>query len=158
MTCTTRDRPGIFGKPSCRLPIWVLERADVAVAQRVEDVLDLLAGGRDRADVAASASRDPVAQGTDPGMCADAFDRLHRGPPDQPGTLLGDPPPAHVRVGLVVLGSQPGPARQLGSAAEPGHLADLGEEHRTQDRPDAGDLLDRDIARVGAQPVIEPGW
>ena len=60
MTCTTRDRPEIFGSRSCRLPSWMLQRADVAVAQRVEDVLDLLPGSRDRADVAAPASRDPV--------------------------------------------------------------------------------------------------
>ncbi len=51
---------GTFGSRSCRLPSWVLERADVAVAQRIEDVLDLLAGGRDRADVAAPAVGDPV--------------------------------------------------------------------------------------------------
>ncbi len=60
MTCTTRDRPEVLDSASCRVSSRVLERADVAVAQRVEDVLDLLAGGRDRADVAAPALSDPV--------------------------------------------------------------------------------------------------
>ena len=44
---------------SCHLPGRV-QGADVAVAQRVEDVLDLLAGRGDRADVSAPALSDPV--------------------------------------------------------------------------------------------------
>ena len=39
--------------------------------------------------------------------------RLDRGPADQPGALLGDPPAVHGGVGLVVLRGQPGPGGQL---------------------------------------------
>ena len=99
------------------------ERADVAVTQRVEDVFDLLPGGRDRADIAAPALSDPVPNGTDPGMGADTLDRFHRRPADQPRSLLGDRAAAHVGVGLVVLGGEPGPARQLRRVVEPGDVA-----------------------------------
>jgi hypothetical protein len=60
----------------------------VPVAQRVVDVLDLPAGGRDAADVPAAALGDPLPQRTDVGVRAEVFDRLDRGPPDQPGALL----------------------------------------------------------------------
>ena len=52
----------------------------------------------------------------DRGVGADLLDRLHRGPPDQPGALLGDPAAVHVGVGLVMLRRQPGPAGQLRGA------------------------------------------
>jgi hypothetical protein len=35
---------------------------------------------------------------------------------------------------------------------EAGDVADLGDEHRPEQRPDTGDLLDRPVALVGAQP------
>jgi hypothetical protein len=57
-----------------------------------------------------------------------------------------------VGVGFVVLGRQPGPRRELGGLGEPGDIADLGDEHRAQDRPDPGQLLHRDIAGIGDQP------
>jgi len=62
------------------------------------------------------------------GVRPDHLDRLDRGPAHQPGALLGDPAAVHVGVGLVMLGSQPGPAGQLRRRREPGHLADLGDD------------------------------
>ena len=64
MTCTTRaDRFGVVahavGLTAARLRV---QGADVVVAQRVEDVLELAAGGGDDADVAAAAGGDPVAE------------------------------------------------------------------------------------------------
>ena len=60
------------------------------------------------------------------------------GPPHQSGPQLGDPATVHVGVGLVMLGCQTGPARQLRRVPEPGHLTDLDEEHRSQDRATPG--------------------
>jgi hypothetical protein len=53
----------------------------------------------------------------------------------------------------MMLGRQPGPAPQLRGGTEPADVADLGEEHRRQDRPDAGQLLQRDVAGIGDQPA-----
>ena len=72
---------------SCRLPGWVLQGADVAVAQRVEDVLDLLPGRGDRADVGAAPVGDPVPERADPGVRADQL-----GPtPPRPSGPAGSP-------------------------------------------------------------------
>jgi hypothetical protein len=65
---------------------------------------------------------------------------------------LGDPSAVHGGVGLVVFRGQPGPRRQLRRPVEPADVADLGDEHRGQHRPDPGKGLDRDVAGVGAQP------
>ncbi len=83
------------------------------------------------------------------------LDRLHRGPADQPGALLGDPAPAHLGVGLVVLGGHPGPAAQLLGGAEAVHVADLGDEHRAEDRADPRDLSAPRIAGVADQPSTD---
>jgi hypothetical protein len=41
---------------------------------------------------------------------------------------------------------------------EAGDVADLGHEQRVQDRPDAGDLLDRDITGIAGQTAPDdPG-
>jgi hypothetical protein len=41
---------------------------------------------------------------------------------------------------------------------EPGHLADLGDEHRGQHRPDPWDRLDRPVPRIRGQPALrQPG-
>ena len=122
------------------------------VAQGVEDEFELPAGGRDHPDVAAPTVPDPV---PDPAHHAGLGQDLHgldRGPADQPGTLLGDPPAVHVLVGLVVLGRQPGPAGQLLGPREPVHVTDLGHEHRPQDRADTGDGLHRDEPGIAGQP------
>jgi hypothetical protein len=53
---------------------------------------------------------------------------------------------------------QPGPGGQLLGSTEAGDVADLGDEHRGQDRPDPRDLLDRLVAGIGAQPPADqPG-
>jgi len=57
MTCTIRDRPELVVSRLMPTPGRALQREDVSVAQLVEDVLDLQAGGRNR-----------------------AFDRFHRRP------------------------------------------------------------------------------
>ena len=140
MTCTTRDRPKPWER-SRGLPWHPVECSDVMVAQRVVDELDLGSRGGHDADVAPAAGRHPVADATDPGVAGQDLHRLDRGPTDQSRTLFGDPAAVHVGVGLTVLGGQPGPAGQLRGVLEPGDVADLGDEDRTQDRPDPGNLL-----------------
>jgi hypothetical protein len=54
------------------------------VTQCVEDELELRAGRGDGADVLPTAVRDPVLVAADHGGRADPFDRLERGPADQP--------------------------------------------------------------------------
>src|SRR6478752_2338596 len=51
-------------------------------------------------------------------------------------------------------GCESGPTGQLGGAREAVHVADLGHEYRRQHRPDAGDLLDRGVAGIMAQPTL----
>ena len=65
---------------------------------------------------------------------------------------LGDRAAVHGGVGLVVFRGQPGPRGQLLGLAEAGDVADLGDEHGRQDRPDPGDELDGLVPGVGAQP------
>ena len=113
------------------------------ITQRVEDELDLLSGPGHDTDVASPTIGYPVADGADPGVGGQELDRLHRGPSDQSGALFGDPATVDMGVGLVVLGGEPGPAGQLCGGTEPGDVADLGNEHRGQHRPDPGDLLQR---------------
>src|SRR6266540_6213815 len=60
------------------------------------------------------AVRDPRLVGAHDRGGAELLDRLHCRPADQPGALFGDPAQVDVGVGLVVLGGQPGPARELG--------------------------------------------
>jgi hypothetical protein len=96
---------------------------------------------------------DPVPQRADPGGLGQDLHRLHRGPADQPGALLGDPAAVHVGVGLVVARGQPGPAGQLLRAGEAVHVTDLGGEHGSQRRADAGDGQDRGVSGVGGQPA-----
>ena len=50
---------------------------------------------------------------------------------------------------------QPRPRGELLGPVEAGDVADLGDEHRGQHPPDAGDLLDRAVAGVGAQPAVD---
>src|SRR5512133_2329777 len=66
---------------------------------------------------------------------------------------LGDPAAVHGGVGLAMPRSQPGPAAQLLRPGEPGHVADLGDEHRGEGRTDAADLLDHPVAAVPGEPV-----
>src|SRR5680860_1341470 len=96
------------------------------VAERVEHELGLFTGSRDGADVLPATVGDLLLVGADHVSRTESFDRLDRGPPDQPGSLFGDPPPVDVGIGLVVLRGQPGPAGQLRGGAEPGHVADPG--------------------------------
>jgi len=112
MTCTTRDRPeNQLRALTHRGP--GLQGADVMIAQRVEDVLELLPGRGHGTDVAAAPGGDPVPHPTHLGVSGQHLDRLHRRPADQTRALLGDPAAVHVGVGFVVLGRQPGPAGQL---------------------------------------------
>jgi hypothetical protein len=71
---------------------------------------------------------------------------------------LGDPAAVHRGVGLAVSRSQPRPAGQLRGPAEATDVADLGDEHRPEQRSDTRDLLDRPVAQIGAQPAADqPG-
>jgi hypothetical protein len=64
---------------------------------------------------------------------------------------LGDPAAVHGGVGLVVARGQPGPRGELGGPGEATDVADLGDEHRGQHRPDPRDLLDRHVPGVFTQ-------
>ena len=142
-----RDRYGIGGC-SCR-PRG--QAADVVITQAVEHQCDQVAGGGDHADVAAPPRADPIAALPEAGVRGHALHGLDRGPAHQPGTLLGDPATMDGGVGLMVFRGQPGPRRQLLRRAETGDVADLGDEHRPEQRPDTGDLLDRGVAGIGAE-------
>jgi DNA-binding CsgD family transcriptional regulator len=52
-------------------------------------------------------------------------------------------------------GSQPCPAGQLPRRAEPGDVAGLGDDHGGQDRADARQLPDHQIARMAGQQVTD---
>ena len=79
-------------------------------------------------------------------------------PAQRPRALLGDPAAVHRGVGFVVGGRESGPTRQLGGTSEAAHVADLGDEHRRQHRPDAGCLLECLIAAMVAEPFgDQPG-
>src|SRR4051812_7195337 len=57
----------------------------------------------------------------------------------------------------MVLGGHPSPAGQLVRRREPADVADLGDQDRTQDRPDPGDRLDRREPRSAAsRPRASP--
>ena len=105
MTSTTRVRPR-EGR-SCAGP---MQAADVPVAHPGEDQFDELSGGGDLADVGSAALSDLVADLPEPGVLAEALDSLDGGPADQCAALFGDPPAVNLGIGLVVFGSQPGPA------------------------------------------------
>jgi len=81
------------------------------------------------------------------------LDGFDRGPADQSGSLLGDPASMHGLVRLRVLRSQAGPRGQLLHTREPVHIADLGHEHRPEDRPDPGNGLHRGVAGIITEPV-----
>jgi hypothetical protein len=70
---------------------------------------------------------------------------------------LRDRPAVHRGVGLVVFRGQPGPGRQLRRPGEPADVADLGDEYRGQHRPDPGDLQERPVARMFAEPAGDEG-
>jgi hypothetical protein len=57
----------------------------------------------------------------------------------------------HGGVGFVMAGCQPRPAAQLRRPSKAGHVSDLGDEDRRQDRSDTGDGLDGVVAAVTAQ-------
>ena len=64
---------------------------------------------------------------------------------------LVDVPAADNRVGLAVLGGQSGPRTEPTGIDEAVHVPDLGDEHRTEDRAHAGQLLNRPIAAIAAK-------
>ena len=80
-----------------------------------------------------------------------ALDGLHGRPPHEFGALLGDVPAADNRVGLAVLGGQSGPRTQVAGIGEAVHVPDFGDEYRTEDRADAGQLLNRLIAAIAVK-------
>ena len=69
--------------------------------------------------------------------------------------MFGDATAPHRRVGLVMLGCKASPRTQRGSVAETVHVTDLGDQDPRHGRADPVDLLDRPIAAVAAQPVID---
>ena len=85
-------------------------------------------------------------------------DRFDGRPADQAASLFGDLAPSDVGVGLAVAGGQAGPRAQLGRAGEAGGVADLGHEHRSEDRADPGDGLGGPVAGMSAEQVgDQPG-
>ncbi len=129
------------------------QTTDVVITQAVEHQPGQLPCGGDHPDVAATTRADPVAVSPEQGMTGHALHSLDRGPAHQPGALFGDPAAVHRGVGLVMSRSQPSPGGQLLGSLEAGDVADLGDEHRGQDRPDTGNGLDRPVAGIGTQPA-----
>src|ERR671916_3069675 len=86
-------------------------------------------------------------------MCAGTLNGFDRSPAHQFAALFGDPTAVDRGVGFMVFWSKPGPAGQLRSSTKAGHLADLSDEHRGQDRPNTRNSLDRDIARVPTETI-----
>ena len=64
---------------------------------------------------------------------------------------LVDLPAADNRIGLAVSRGQSGPRTQATGIDEAVHVTDLSDEHRTEDGADAGQLLNRPIAAIGAK-------
>jgi len=127
----------------------------MVIAQPVEDQLELSSGRSHRTDIAvAAAMRHLVSDRADATGRRQDFHRFDRRPPHQTRALLGDVPAVNGGVGLVISRSQPCPTRQLGRAVETMYITDLGDEHRRQHGPDAGDLLDRGVAGVMGQPTL----
>src|SRR6266540_4129982 len=118
------------------------QATDVSVAQRVVDQGEQLAGGGDLGDVRASAFGQP-GPGTPDRTAVETLHRFDGGPADQMVALLGDAATVDGGVGLTVAGSHAGPGAQLLGPTEPAHVADRGQEHRAQHRPDPGDGLHR---------------
>ncbi len=89
----------------------------------------------------------PLQRGDAPGHL-----RQHR---PQPDVAVGRLPAEALAAALLVAGAHPRPRRQVSPAREAAHVhADLGDDGRRGDRPDAGDCLEqRDrliIRREGA--------
>ena len=84
---------------------------------------------------------------------ADALHGLDRGPAHQPAPCLVIRPRCTVVSDSWCFGVSPAQRGQLRGSVEAGDVADLGDEHRGQDRPDPGDGLDRQVAGIGAQPA-----
>ena len=84
-----------------------------------------------------------------------AAHRLDGRPARLARALLGDVAPLHVGIGLSVPRSEPGPAAQPVSSAEPADIADLGHENGGLDRPDPVQGLDGPITPMVPQSVVD---
>ncbi len=100
-------RPTAVQGRSCAGPV---QAADMPVTQPVVDQGEQFAGGGDHSDVAPAAAPDLITDLPQSVMLADALDGFHCGPSEEGVALLGDPPAVNLGIGLVVCGSQPGPA------------------------------------------------
>ena len=113
----------------------------MVITQGVEHQYDQLPGRGHRGDgagILTAPGHDPVPDLFHRSARGSVLDGFDRGPADQSGSLLGDPASMHGLVRLIVLGSQAGPRGQLLRPREPVHIADLGHEHRPEDRPTPG--------------------
>ena len=117
---TRCPRPGLLTRPSAAA---AARDADLAVAHRVEDPGEQLAGRGDLGDVAgllAAAGDDVVLALAQRVAGGHVLDRLDQRPAQQPRALLGDVPAADLGVGLAVPRGQPGPASTAGPGAGTG--------------------------------------
>ena len=120
-----------------------MKGTDLAVAQRVEHVLQLDAGGGYRTDVAATPVRDSFPDLSDPAGPGQGLDRFDGCPPDQPGALFGDRAAVHVGVGLMMLRGHPSPTGQFRRRGEPGEC-----DHLSWPR----------LGRGSSRILAPPGW
>lgn len=125
------------------------------VSEPVEDQSKDLAGDSDPGDLSSSSFGDPLEVGRVDVVASGAHRCFDRGPADETGSLFCDPTLDHGGVRLPVPGGEPSPGAELFGTTEPGHISNLGDEHRSQDPTDTGDLLDDLIAGMTGQGLVD---
>jgi hypothetical protein len=128
--------------------------SDLAIAQAVVDQAKQLAGRRPPWPGSCRCHRGGRRCGRRCGASASPSVNAAplRWPPSAPAsTPAGDRPAMHRGVRLPVPRCQPGPRAHFAGIGEAGDVAELGDEHRGQDRADAVDLLDHAVTTLLTQ-------
>ena len=150
MTCTTRaDQRARVPAHAAAGGVVACRRADVVVAQGVEDAARVCRGRRRRRRCCGRGGPRP-GRGSARGGCGRA--RVARTRP-RPSGPAGEPclvirPRCTVVSDSWCFGVSPAQQASCSGRAKRCDVADLGDEHRAQDRADPGDRLDRAVAGV----------
>lgn len=127
------------------------------VAQPVVDEGEQLGGRGDLADVLAAAGLDACTIDGKLRGGGLVLDGLDRRPSDQFAALLGDVPTMDDGVRLVVTRGQSRPRTQPVRSRKPLAVSDFGDEYRTEDRTNAGQLLNDAVAGMVPQLAGDRG-
>src|SRR5205807_10335357 len=133
----------------------VAQTTDLAVAQAVVDEREHLARHRHARLLLPPPIVDATEVLVQPVPAVVAGDGLQRRPAHQARAHLGDPTPHHLGVRLPVTGRQPRPGAQRGRRAEARNVADPGPEDGGDGAPHAGERLDRLIALVPGEALVD---